>query len=183
MRFRIINFEICRRFYKIANRQASLSSVNSYLLMYAPNHFKGRVSQVKKYRCLWNTNAPLPQHIKNRLDISQLTFDLDLWPTDLNIIRGHVLIKDYLPTEIEISGAKHSWVFSCRRCERQTWSLTLTFDLLTWILLGVMYSSRTIYLPSLKLLGQSVLELLVAQGVVDRHNLWPWPLTFWPEYQ
>ena len=31
------------------------------------------------------------------------------------------------------------------------------------------------YLPSLKLLGQSVLELSVAQGEVDWHDLWPWP--------
>ena len=35
-----------------------------------------------------------------------LTFDLDLLPTDLNINRDHLLIKDYLPTEIEASGAK-----------------------------------------------------------------------------
>ena len=31
----------------------------------------------------------------------------------------------------------------------------------------VIYSSRTIYLPRLKLLGQSALELSVAQGVGD----------------
>ena len=37
-----------------------------------------------------------------------MTFDLDLWPTDLNINRGHLLIKDYLPTKFEASGAKHS---------------------------------------------------------------------------
>ena len=40
----------------------------------------------------------------------------------------------------------------------------LTFDLLTWISIGIIFSSRTIYLPSLKLLGQSVLELSVAQS-------------------
>ena len=49
----------------------------------------------------------------------------------------------------------------------------MTFDLLTWISIGVIYSSRTIYLPSLKLLGQSVLELSVAKGEVDWHDLWP----------
>ena len=32
-----------------------------------------------------------------------LTFDLST--TDLNITSGHLLIKDYLPTEIEVSGA------------------------------------------------------------------------------
>ena len=38
----------------------------------------------------------------------------------------------------------------------------MTFDLLTWISIGIIYSSRTIYLPSLKLrLGQSVLEFSI----------------------
>ena len=32
----------------------------------------------------------------------------DLWPTDLNINKGHLLIQDYLPTKFEASGAKHS---------------------------------------------------------------------------
>ena len=59
----------------------------------------------------------------------------------------------------------------------------MTFDLDLWPTdLNIIYSSRTIYLPSLKLLGQSVLELSVAQGEVDWHDLWPWPLTYWPEY-
>ena len=35
-----------------------------------------------------------------------MTFDLG--PSDLNINRGHLLIKDYLPTKFEASGAKHS---------------------------------------------------------------------------
>ena len=59
--------------------------------------------------------------------------------------------------------------------------MTLTFDLLT--LLGIIYSSRTICIPRLKLLGQSVLELSVVQCVGDWHVLWPWPLTYWPEYK
>ena len=161
-----------------------------------------------------------------------MTFDLDLWPTDLNINRDHLLIKDYLPTKFEASEAKHSWVFSCTRYGESTWPLTLTFDLLTWISIaiillileylptkfeacrtkhcwvirctrygqsiwpltltfdlltwisiGIMYSSRTIYLPRLKLVGQSIVELSVAQGIRDQHDLWPWPLTYWPEYQ
>ena len=57
--------------------------------------------------------------------------------------------------------------------KEKAWPSTLTFDLLPWISIGVIYSSRTIYLPSLKLLGQSVLELSVAQGEVDWHDLWP----------
>ena len=90
--------------------------------------------------------------------------DLWPWPTDLNINRDHLLIKDYLPTKFEASGAKCSWVLGSTRFERLTWPLTLTLDLLTWIWIGIIYSSRTIYLPSLKLLGQSVLELSVPQG-------------------
>ena len=106
-----------------------------------------------------------------------MTFDLDLWPTDLTINRGHLLIKDYLPTKFEASGAKRSWVISCTRWSRLAWPLTLTFDLLIWLSIGIIYSLRTIYLLSLKLLGQSVLELSVAQGEVDWHDLWPTDLT------
>ena len=106
-----------------------------------------------------------------------LTFDLDLCPTDLNVNRDHLLIKDYLPTKFEASGAKRSRVIRCTRFERLTWPLTLTFDLLTWLSIGIIYSSRTIYLPSLKLLGQSVVELSVAQGLEYWHDLWPTNLT------
>ena len=108
--------------------------------------------------------CPLPQHMKNRLD---------LWPTDQNINRDHLLVKDYLPTKFEGSGAKRSWVISYTRFGRLTWPLTMTFDLLTWISIGIIYLSWTIFLPSLKLLGQSVLGLSVAQGLGD----WTWPLT------
>ena len=75
--------------------------------------------------------------------------DLWSWPTDLNINRDHLLIKDYLPTKFEASEAKRSWVISCTRYGQSTLPLTLTFDLLTWISIGIIYSSRTIYLPSL----------------------------------
>ena len=107
-----------------------------------------------------------------------LTFDLLTW-----ISRGHALIKDYLPTKFEACGAKRSWFISCTRWSRLAWPLTLIFDLLTWISIGVIYSFRTIYLLSLTLVGQSVIELSVAQGEVDWHDFWPWPLTYWPEYQ
>ena len=156
-----------------------------------------------------------------------MTFDLDLWPTDLTINRDHLLIKDCLPTKFEASGAKCCWVIRCIRfgrltwpltfdlltwlsigimyssrtiylpslnllgqrsyplhkVERLTWPLTLTFDLLTWLSIRIIYSSRTIYLPSLKPLDQSVVELSVAQGLEDWHDLWPWHLTYWPDYQ
>ena len=104
-----------------------------------------------------------------------LTFDL--WPTDLTIKRDHPLIKDYLPTKFEASGAKRSWVISCTLWSRLAWHLTLTFDLLTWMSIGIIYSSKTIYLPSLKLQGQSVPELSVAQGLRVWHDLWHSDLT------
>ena len=112
-----------------------------------------------------------------------LTFDLDLWPTDLNVNRDHLLIKDYVPTKFEACGAKRCWVIGCTRFGRLTWPLTLTFDLLTWMSIGIIYSSRTIYLPSFKLAGQTVVDLSVAKGLEDWHDLWPWPLTYWPDYQ
>ena len=39
----------------------------------------------------------------------------DFWPTDLNINRDHLLIKDDLPTKFEASGTKHSCVIRCTR--------------------------------------------------------------------
>ena len=92
----------------------------------------GKETSKTKYRCLWNTNTPFP-------NVSRIgfTFDLHLWPTDLNIDRGHLLIKDFLPTKYEASGAKHSWLTGCTRCGIPPWPLTLTFDLLTWISIGI----------------------------------------------
>ena len=132
---------------------------------------------------LWILTFELLTWISIGVIYSSRAIYLPSWPIDLNINRGHLLIKDYLPTKFEASGAKRSWFISCTRWSRLAWPLTLTFDLLTWLSIGIIYSSRTIYLPSLKLLGQSVLELSVAQGEVDWHDLWPWPLTYWPDYQ
>ena len=112
---------------------------------------------------MWNTNAPLLQRIKNMLDLWP-------WPTDLNINKDHLLIMDYVPTKFEASEAKCSWIISLT-----VWETMMTFDLLTWkwISIGIVYSSWNIYLPNLKLLGQSVLELSDAQGVGHQHDLWP----------
>ena len=154
----------------------------------------------KIYVC--ETLMPPPQHIKNRLDL------------DLNIDRGYLLIKDYLPAKFKASYAKHSWVISCTRCGRPAWPLTLAFNLLTrifirnhllimdylptkfeaslakrsWVIscircgrptwpltftlitIRIILSSRTIYLPSLKLLWQNLLDLSVAKIKGDRHN-------------
>ena len=63
--------------------------------------------------------CPIPKHPS-----IGFTFDLDLWPTDLNINRNHLLTNDYLPTKFEAHGAKHSWVIPCIRCWRLTYQLS-----------------------------------------------------------
>ena len=100
-----------------------------------------------------------------------LTFDLDL-----KINRDHLLGQDYLPTKFEASGAKRSWVISCTRWSKLAWPLTL--DLLTWKSIGIIYSPRTIYLPSLKLLGGKVflsyqLHKVKWIGMTFDFDLWP----------
>ena len=106
-----------------------------------------------------------------------MTFDLDLWLTDLTINRDHLLIKDYLPTKFEGCGEKRCWVIRCTRFERLRWPLTLTFDLLTWLSIGIIYSSKTINLPSLKLWGKALLSYPL-------HKVWETDMTFdlelWP---
>ena len=92
------------------------------------------------------------------------SYKLDLL-TWISIGIIYLLIKNYLSTKFEDSGAERSWVISCTRCGRPTWPLTK-------ILIGIIYSSWTIFLPSLKLLGQSVLELSVAQNVNMTFDLW-----------
>ena len=144
-------------FSKVGQRSHSRSHIHNLCYMYYRKGLVTRNTHAKydcpsisknekvkanvKYRCLWNTNAPPPF---SNISRTGLIFDLDLSPTDLNINRGHLLIKDYLPTEIEVSGAKHS--------DRQHPFLKS----LTWILIWVIYSSRTIYLLRLKFLGQSI---------------------------
>ena len=54
-------------------------------------------------------------------------FDLEIWPTDLNINRDH-LIKDSLPTKYEASGEKCSRVFRCISRGGPIWP----FDLDIW---------------------------------------------------
>ena len=62
--------------------------------------------------------------------------------------------------------------------EENALPLTLTFDLLSWVSIGIIYSSRIIYLPSLKLLRLSALKLSVAQVVGDWYDLLPFSLTY-----
>ena len=61
-----------------------------------------------------------------------VTFDLDLWPTDLKINRYHLLIKDNLPTKFEVCEVKCTRVTDCTRWGRPT-------DLPTFVIYSHMY--------------------------------------------
>ena len=74
-----------------------------------------------------------------------MTFDIDLLTDDLNIKRVYKLIMYLLPTKFEAFWAKCSWLISHTLYWRTAWHLTLTFDLLTWLWIGIIYSYRTIY--------------------------------------
>ena len=74
--------------------------------------------------------------------VSETKMTFDLLPSDLNINRDHLFITDYLPTKFEACGAKRSWVIRYKKWSRLAWPLT--FGLLTWISIGIIYSSRII---------------------------------------
>ena len=108
-----------------------------------------------KNRCLWNTNTPLTQHTGMRI---RLTFDLKVWPTDPNIDRD----------SFTKGSSTHQGLSTY-----QTWPLTLTFDLLTWISIGIIYPSRTIYLPSYQVWsfwGKAFLSYQLHKVKGDRHT-------------
>ena len=54
-----------------------------------------------------------------------MTFDLDLWPTDLSIDKDHLLIKDFIPT-------KCSWVAQGVVDGYDIWPWALTYWLKYW---------------------------------------------------
>ena len=88
----------------------------------------------------------------------------------LNINAYHLLVMDYLPTRFEGSEAKYFWVISCTRGgdQHDLWPCPLT-----WKLIGIVYSLRTIYLTSLKLLGQSVrLHKVLQTNMTFDLDLW-----------
>ena len=138
------------------------------------------------------------------MKLTGITFDLDLWPTDLNINRGHLLIKNYLPTKFEASGAKRSWVFSCTRWSRLAWLLTLTYSRVAFpprgkstlesAFRGKIYSrvnfpggggevySITGYLPPFKLRWIPFSAFREVENVsADKRSGWPFWFLVWPE--
>ena len=74
---------------------------------------------------MWNTNAP--PAFPNLLRIG-LTSDLDLSPIEPNGDRGHLLMKDYLPTKSEGYGGKTL----LSNHLHNVWETNMTFDLDLW---------------------------------------------------
>ena len=82
-----------------------------------------------------------------------MTFDLKLWPINLNINRHQIITKDYLYLIWRFWDNEFlSYPF------RKVWDTNMTFDLdlMSWISPGTYIATRTIYLPLLKLLKQTV---------------------------
>ena len=103
--------------FSVAKCVVELHDICPWDLTYWPEYKKGSSNhqwlytyQVQSFWC----KAFLSYQLHKVTEIN-MTFDLDLWPTDLNINRDHLLIMDYQLTKFEASGAKRSWVISCTR--------------------------------------------------------------------
>ena len=97
------------------------------------------------------------------------------WPTDLNIERDDLLIKDYLPTKFEHSKEMRSSVISLTRWSRLTRPLTLTSDL------NINRDHLLVkdYLPT-KFGPSKATRSWVISCKRFFEDLWPWPLTYRP---
>ena len=84
---------------------------------------------IKTAEVLWSlTSKAFLSYQLHKVKLTGMAFDLDLWPTDLNINRGHLLVNEYQPTKFEARRAKPSWVISCTRWSGLAWPLNLTFN-------------------------------------------------------
>ena len=95
-------------------------------------------------------------------------FDLDLWTCDLKINRDHLLIDGNPCTKFGIDQVKGS-----KDMERTTqWAeksgLTLTFEHMTWKLIGIIYSLEAIPASSLVLIKWRGQKILSGQHLVYR---------------
>jgi len=94
--------------------------------------------------------------------------DLDLWPTDLKINRGHLQVMINVPMKFHDPKRKRKtcmppiWAVSCSgsHCVNTFLvTVTLTFDLVTWKSIGVICEKWSMYILSFMILGVRVLEL------------------------
>ena len=103
--------------------------------------------------------------------------DLDLWPSDLKINRGHLPVMTNVPMKFRDPRPKRSWVIIRKPFYCFQVTVTLTFDLVTWKSIGVICQSWPMSLWSFMIPGLSVLELssgnhFTASGHCDL-DLWP----------
>ena len=88
----------------------------------------------------------------------------DLWPSDLNINRGHLPVMINVPMKFHDPRRKFSWVII--RKQFYSW-VTVTLTLVTWKSIGVICQSWSMYLWSFMILGVSILELSSGNHLVD----------------
>ena len=101
--------------------------------------------------------------------------DLDLWPSDLKINRGHLPVMTNVPMKFHDPRRKRSWVIIRKPFSyfQSLWPWPVTFDLVTSKSIGVICQSWSMFLWSFMILGLSVLELSsgnhLVDGPTDRH--------------
>ena len=81
-------------------------------LTYWPRYQQGPSTQdrLSIYQ-VWNfCDKSFLSYQLHKVKKTDITFDLDRWPTDLNINRDHLLIKDDLPTKFEACRIECSWL-------------------------------------------------------------------------
>ena len=99
--------------------------------------------------------------------------DLDLWPKNLNIKRGHLLVISSLHIKFEGHGCKQCRVITLTSFCAFKVTVTLTFDLMTSKSIGYVYWSSPTSKSSLRTISQGIVELSLGQALVyrrtDRH--------------
>ena len=94
--------------------------------------------------------------------------DLDLWPSDLKVNRGHLRVIIYVP--MKFHDPRHKFLSYHPETILLFWvTVTLTFDLVTSKSIGVICESWSMYLWSFMILGKIVLGLSSGNHLVDRH--------------
>ena len=122
------------------------------------NVHRGALLLVPQWRCISSFVFYIGQaflsYSLHKVWDTNMTFDLKLWPINLNINRHQIITKDYLYQVWSFWDKEFlSYPF------RKVWDTNMTFDLdlMAWISLRTLnIASRTIYLPLFKLLKQTV---------------------------
>jgi len=98
--------------------------------------------------------------------------DLDLWPSDPNFNRGHLLAKANALVKYQANRSIRWRVIDRRRFLHLPGIVTVNFDLVTPISIGVIYWPRPMHMWSIKPIGQSVHKLLIENELVYRQTDW-----------